>query len=142
MVSTLTITGAVSATKDSNTAIRQYDIFRAETNEVIGKLTVNLATGHYVMDVNYGKADVTGIKDAYKDRARADPPTHDINHVILYDEVWGISFYDMGVLNKGGNVHGEGYLTDKETNMLWPDTMTFFKDWTDNARFSPRYFVL
>ncbi len=139
MASAFTVTSAVSAATQTGTSDeRQYDVKWLYTGEVIGKLTVNLATGYYIIDVNYGKADV---KETLKDTARQNPPLVDTQHAVLIDGNSGVTIYDVGALTKGGTLHGEGYLTDKQVDGLpqGMDILTWLKLYGDDAFFWPSY---
>ncbi len=107
MVSAFAVTGAVSAAGSSKSNIRQYDVLSARAgDQLTGKLTVDLATGHYVVNANYGKV---GIKDVAKLNAG------DVGyiHAIATDSSAQPPDIYFGSItwNKGGNAHGEGTLT-------------------------------
>ncbi len=80
MVSAFAATNAVSAANTDNTAIRQYDIvWNYDTNQIIGKLTLNVETGHWVTTINFAKSDDnTYNKEWAKENSpyRADPENH------------------------------------------------------------------
>lgn len=134
MVIAFTVTGAVSAADPSKSNIRQYDILSAKAgNQLTGKLTVDMKTGHYVVNANYGKV---GIKDdtklyvgdvgyihAYAADAAAQPPD------IYFGPIkW----------NKGGNGHSEGTLT---TPIDHPDVkvVNWLNQYGDRATFYLAY---
>lgn len=63
MVSAIAVTGAVSAKNENNiinSSIRQYDVMYyapgSETGKVVGKVTIDGETGHYIVNVNLGRA--------------------------------------------------------------------------------------
>ncbi len=107
MVSACAVTGAVSAADARTSSIRQYDILSYKAgNQLAGKLTVNLATGHYVVNANYGKV---GGKDNAKLNA-GDPGYMHAFAADSHAQPPDISFGSI-TWNKGGNAHGEGTLT-------------------------------
>jgi len=60
-VSAVAATTTVSAKQAGASDIRQYDIlFWMAGDRVVGKLTVNFATGHYIVNANYGKGGTKG----------------------------------------------------------------------------------
>ena len=61
MVSAIALTGAVSARPAGKSDVRQYDVISAITGLLAGKLTVNLATGHYVFAANYERSNTKDV---------------------------------------------------------------------------------
>ncbi len=137
MVSAFAVTGAVSAASKSNT--RTYDVVWRDTGDVIGKLTVDVSTGHYVINANYGKYSQELKEETFKDATLNHPNKH--YSVILIDDKSGVNIYDIGTLTRGGNVHGEGDLTDKRVEGLpaGMDILTWFIQNGDKAYFWPGF---
>ncbi len=109
LISTVAGTSVVSAKDASQSSMRQYDIISFKANGVVvGKFTVDMKTGHYIVNANYGKGDIKLIsKQQY---AGMHGLMRAINPKSTPNEVW---FYQIRVVfNDGGNAHGEGYVTD------------------------------
>ncbi len=106
--------GVAAAKQSGQSSIRQYNIISVKANgAVVGKLTVDMITGHYVVNVNYGKGGIKDLsKQVYPGMAGL---MRAINTASTPNEVW---FYQVRVVfDNGGNAHGQGYVTD---NMLPP----------------------
>ena len=111
---------AADSTNAGKSDIRQYDL--RDHVGVVGKLTVNLKSGHYVADGNcakVGKADKGICKSQAggsflitASNSAATPPSITFGPVIV---------------NKGGNAHAEGTLD--QTTLAW------LAQWGDGATF-------
>ncbi len=100
MVSAFAVTGAVSAAPSDNAPVRQYDL-HASTDAVVGKVTVNFETGHWVADGNWGKASAD-----MKDYTKKYQPGQDFT---LYMTKYYTTFGDAKITTSyGGTAHGEG----------------------------------
>ncbi len=111
MVSAFAATSAVSAKNANNvinSSIRQYDVYYPvdqETAVVVGKITIDGETGHYVVNVNLERA---GLKDEAQE--------HTILWVVLWNtnsfsETPSLSGYGLLIptfINEGGIAHVEG----------------------------------
>lgn len=129
MVSAFAVTSAVSAKKDDNTSIRQYDItWNYGVNQVVGKLILNVATGHWVADVNFAKSD-----DSYMNKEWAKENSyHWYFNLFLQNNnapkfLWIIPGFSWP-FTPGGTAHGEGYLDMSNT-----ETVTWLTNWADRA---------
>ncbi len=113
MVSAFAVTGAASAAGKSS--IRQFDITSTTENAVVGKLTLDTATGHVVMNVNFAKAGGNPDTKAYWKDFFRDPNTPRNVYVDVWNQNTGqlLHLGVFSVTNKGGNVHGEGTVSDK-----------------------------
>ncbi len=128
MVSAFAVTGAVSAAGSSKSNIRQYDVVSAKAgDQLTGKLTVDLATGYYVVNANYGKVGI-------KDDAKLNVGDIGYIHAIAADSSAQPPDIYFGSItwNKGGNGHGEGTLT---TAVDHPDVkvVDWLKSYGDGA---------
>lgn len=105
LVSTLAATSAVSAKPAGKSNIQQYDLLWGSV--VVGKLTINTETGHYVANVNYAAA---GLKDGLKAYFREYPMKLflQVRHIGVSPNVVTIG---LGTSNNGGNLHAEGTIT-------------------------------
>ncbi len=110
MVSAFAATSAVSAKHAGQSDIRQYDVPSPSTGILVGKLTINVATGHWVINGNPARANhevkvldkgvVGEIVAVFLQNEKANPKTVPIG---------------TSVVNAGGNIHTEGMITDDDT---------------------------
>ncbi len=108
IITTVAATGAVVAKEDSVNAgesdVRHYDVLSYTAHDqVVGKLTVDMTTGHYVITANYGKV---GLKDAAKQATKSGI----IKAWNTAAQPWEITFGPATMTN-GGTAHAEGTLT-------------------------------
>ncbi|MGZ4892309.1 MAG: hypothetical protein ACXV2B_08670 [Halobacteriota archaeon] len=115
MVSAFAITSVVSAQPDAS-AIRQFDV-RASRNQVndvvVGKLTIDTNSGHYIINVNWEKA-IEQTKTYFKDHHQYKFSYWLYNTKPPYGQVdlgW------IGLTNNGGNLHGEGTLSISQADL-------------------------
>lgn len=124
IITTVAATCAVAAKTDSVNAgksnIRHYDVLSwMAHDQVVGKLTVDMTTGHYVITANYGKVDLKeGAKQATKSGT--------IKAQNTAAKPWEITFGPATMTN-GGTAHAEGTLTTARNHpdvkvVNWLDT--------------------
>ncbi len=132
MVSACAVTSAVSATgtQNGNSSTYQYDVVwkkTATTVVPIGKLTVNLATGHWAMSANAAKTDA-------KETSKEMYPNGLTKLVYLRNSAAGSDYYIcLGAVQfAGGCPHGQGTAA--------PDTLAWLAQWGPGAepRFDPQ----
>ncbi|MGZ4934107.1 MAG: hypothetical protein ACXVIG_07200 [Halobacteriota archaeon] len=109
IITTVVATDAVAAKTDSANAgesnIQHYDVLSWMAHDkVVGKLTIDVKTGHYVVTVNYGKG---GLKDAAKQASKSGI----VKAQNTAAQPWEITFSSV-IMTKGGTLHGEGTLTN------------------------------
>ncbi len=105
MLSTVVVTSAVSTAQAGQSNIRHYEVLSWMAHDkVVGKLTVDVKTGHYVVTVNYGKG---GLKDAAKQASKSGI----IKAQNTAAQPWEITFGSVTMTN-GGTAREEGTLTN------------------------------
>ncbi len=132
MISAFTVTTAVSATGTQNgeSDTYQYDVVWKKTSTTvvpIGKLTVNLASGHWAISANAAKTDA-------KETSKEMYPTGLTQLLYLRNSAAGSNYYVcLGTVQfAGGCPHGQGTAA--------PETLAWLAQWGPGAepRFNPQ----
>ncbi len=122
MVSACAVTSAVSAKRAGQSDVRQYDVKSPSTGLLVGKLTINVATGHWVINGNPARANHE-VKVLDKGRVGEIVAVSLKNENAQPNQVVPIG---TAVVNSGGNIHAEGTITNQ-------DTLDWIAQWGDHA---------
>ncbi len=121
LVSACAVTSAVSAKRAGQSDVRQYDVNSPSTGLLVGKLTINVATGHWVINGNPARAN-------HEVKVLDKGLVGEIVAVSLKNENAQPNQVPIGtaVVNSGGNIHAEGTITNQ-------DTLDWIAQWGDHA---------
>lgn len=132
MVSSVAATSTVSATlrtlppidEIEKPSLRHYDVAWQQTGEVVGKLTIDLETSHWIFNANYAKSDTKDMTKGWVGHGH-------VHASVPNDDLW----WDGITMTKGGTAHGEGvigsaveWFRNAEANHLSPTIVGWYTD--------------
>ncbi len=136
LLTAMAATGVVAAKTDSVNAsksnVRHYDVLSWMANDqVVGKLTVDMMTGHYVITTNYGKVSLKEGPEGAKSVSKSGT----IKAQNTAAQPWELTFCSVPMTG-GGTAHAEGTLT---TALNHPDVKVV--DWLNRYGSTAKIYI-